>query len=176
LTGIPTTALLLVAGVLGGCGAPPAADGSSGEERLRRPVPADARESRVVRVIDGDTLVLAATGTSRIIGVDTPEVFGRSECFGAQASHHLKRLLPTGTPVFYRLGRDPQDRYGRALIGLWLPGGRSIAADLVAGGFARVLTIAPNTAHAAQLRRLQRRAKRGRRGLWSVCDAEEGRR
>jgi len=78
----------------------------------------------VTRIVDGDTAVLEKLGKSRFIGVDTPEVHGRAECFGAQASAFAKRVL-AGRRIRYSVGMAPRDRYGRALIYVWLQDGRS---------------------------------------------------
>jgi micrococcal nuclease len=130
-------------------------------------VPASARETSVVRVVDGDTVVLRDLGTSRLIGVDTPEVYGARECFGREASAFARRLLASGTRVRYLAGADPRDRYGRRLVYLWLADGRSFNAMLVEGGYATALSIAPNQRYAQRLRRLVRQAKRAERGRWS---------
>src|SRR5438128_1640217 len=71
--------------------------------------------AQVIRVVDGDTLVLSGVGKVRLIGIDTPEVYGQVECFGREASRFAKRELPPGREVTYRLGTEPRDRYGRAL-------------------------------------------------------------
>ena len=83
-------------------------------------------------VVDGDTVVLSSAGKSRLIGVDTPEVFGRRECFGAEASAFAKRTLPAGMRVAVERDAEPRDRYGRSLIYLTLPDGRSFNELLVA--------------------------------------------
>src|SRR4051812_9959267 len=77
-------------------------------------------DARVVRVVDGDTVVLSGLGKTRLIGVDTPEVYGGVECYGREASAFTKRTLPPGESVRYRLGTEPRDRYGRALAYVWL--------------------------------------------------------
>ena len=121
----------------------------------------------VTRVVDGDTVVLSdGIGKSRLIGIDTPEVYGRAECFGPQASAYAKRLL-TGRRVRVRPGAERRDRYGRALVYLWLPDGRFVNELLVAGGWARTLEIEPNVRYAALLRRRSGDARADRRGLWS---------
>ncbi|MCA1681212.1 MAG: hypothetical protein LC777_20860, partial [Actinobacteria bacterium] len=52
-------------------------------------LPAEARTATVVRVVDGDTVELGGgLGKSRLIGVDTPEVYGGVECFGREASSY----------------------------------------------------------------------------------------
>ena len=128
-------------------------DGSGSEEGERGgPAPAGhAASARVLRVIDGDTIEVSIDGQDedvRYIGVDTPET------------------------VF---DRERRDVYGRLLAYVYTraPGGgekpRFVNAALVRHGYARTLTIAPNTAHATQLQRLQARAGRVGRGLWGAC-------
>ncbi len=125
------------------------------------------RRDEVVRVVDGDTVILRSAGRSRLIGVDTPEVSGRPECFGREASAFARRRLPRGLRVTVQRDVDPRDRYGRALVYLRLPGGRSFNAVLVAEGFAVALAIAPNVRHAERFRALARRARERSAGLWS---------
>ena len=125
------------------------------------------REATVTRVVDGDTVVLSGLGRSRLIGIDTPEVFGDPECYGAEASAFSKRLL-TGRRVGWAPGAEPRDRYGRALVYLWLGDGRLVNELLVAAGFARTLEIAPNVRYAERLRRRASEARASGRGLWSA--------
>lgn len=120
----------------------------------------------VTRVVDGDTAVLARLGKSRFIGVDTPEVYGRAECFGAQASAFAKRLLG-GRRIRYTVGSEPRDRYGRALVYIWLQDGRFFNELLVRRGYARPLPIAPNVRYASLFRRRSREARADGQGLWS---------
>jgi micrococcal nuclease len=127
--------------------------------------------ARVERAIDGDTVVLSAgLGTSRLVGVDTPETVKPGapvECFGPQASVFTERVLRPGRPVRYRVAREPVDAYGRALVYIWLPNGRFFNATLVRRGYARPLGIAPNLRYASLFLRLANRANRAERGLWS---------
>lgn len=125
--------------------------------------------SRVERVVDGDTVVVTGLGKARLIGVDTPEVYGGVECFGREASAYAKRLLPAGTPVRYRLGTEPRDRYGRALVHLFLRDGRHVNELLVRNGYAQPLTIPPNVEYADRFVALARAARRAGRGLWAAC-------
>ena len=105
----------------------------------------------------------------RLIGVDTPEVYGQSECFGKEASAFAKRVVPVGTHVRYRLGVDPRDRYGRALAYLYLSDGRMFNELLVARGYATPLTIPPNVDYARRFVKLARRAREQNLGLWRAC-------
>jgi len=131
-------------------------------------LPGDAVSALVTRVVDGDTVVLAGPGKARLIGVDTPEVYGGRECFGSEASAYAKRML-AGRQVDYTVGRERRDRYGRLLVYVWLQDGRSFNALLVAGGYARPLTIRPNDAYARDFGRLAQAARDSKGGLWGVC-------
>ena len=104
-----------------------------------------------------------------MIGVDTPEVFGRVECFGRAASAFTARVLPPGAHVRYRLGVDPRDRYGRALAYVYLSDGRMFNEHLVARGYAVPLTIPPNVEFAGRFVAAARRAREAGRGLWRAC-------
>jgi micrococcal nuclease len=131
----------------------------------------------VVRVVDGDTVELRSAGKSRLIGVDTPEVFGGQECFGREASAFAKRVLRPGLRVRVERDVEERDRYGRTLIYLRLPDGRSFNELLVAEGYAVPLTIPPNVRHAERFRELARRARKRAAGLWSshACDGDPDR-
>lgn len=156
------TAIVVLAGavlVLGGCK-------PLGDERTT-PAAGDRATATVVRVTDGDTVVLTGLGRSRLIGIDTPEVYGRPGCFGREASAFTKQLLQPGDRVRYRLGREPRDRYQRSLIYLWLDDDRFVNELLVGGGYAVPLTIPPNDDYAARFKRLADHAEQQREGLWS---------
>ena len=135
---------------------------------LERAAGTEPRHATVTRVVDGDTVVLSGLGKARVIGVDTPEVHGGAECFGREASAYAERVL-RGRRVRYRLGIEPRDRYGRALVYLWLADGRFFNAMLVRDGRAQPLTIPPNVEYAGRFVRLAREARRAGRGLWSAC-------
>ena len=129
--------------------------------------PRGTTSATVTKNTDGDTLRLSGIGRVRLIGVDTPEVYGGVECYGREASAFTKRVLPPGTRVRYRLGVEPRDRYGRALGYVWLRDGRFFNLMLIDRGYAQVLTIPPNADYADRFRQAQRRARQAERGLWS---------
>ena len=133
-----------------------------------------AVEPRVLEAIDGDTLVVAfANGehdTVRILGVDTPETHHPTkgvQCFGPEAAAYTARRL-TGRIV--QLERDVQTRdiYGRRLAYVIVDGSR-FDDELLRRGYARLLVIAPNRAHARALLAAELDARRHRRGLWRDC-------
>jgi micrococcal nuclease len=152
--------LAVAAALLGGC---------SAEELAEPPGPEGASGARVTRHTDGDTVWLSGIGKVRLIGVDTPEVFGGRECFGRRASAFTARVLRLGRPVRYRLGVEERDRYGRALAYVWLEDGRMFNELLVERGYAQPLTIPPNDEFAARFLAAARRARERRLGLWRAC-------
>jgi micrococcal nuclease len=103
----------------------------------------------------------------RLIGIDTPEVYGEVECYGRKAAAFVRRLLPLGTGVRYRLGAEERDRYGRALVYVWLGDGRFLNRLLVARGYAQTLTIPPNVEYADEFAAVARRARGRGLGLWA---------
>jgi micrococcal nuclease len=128
--------------------------------------PDDGIGARVTRHTDGDTLWLSGVGKVRLIGVDTPEVYGGVECFGREASAFVERLLPLGSRVRYVLGVEERDRYGRALAYVYLDDGRFLNLVLVRRGYAQPLTVPPNVEFAERFAAAARRARASRAGLW----------
>jgi micrococcal nuclease len=155
---------LTLALVFAGC-SDESEDGLSTARSAR--APADAIEAKVTRHTDGDTLWLSGIGKVRLIGIDTPEVYGESQCFGREASAFVERTVPLGAPVSYQLGVEGRDRYGRALAYVWLRDGRFLNRLLAVRGYAQPLTIAPNVEYEDLFVRAARRARAAGRGLWS---------
>ena len=138
--------------------------------------PADSATPTVVRVVDGDTVVVRSGGTEesvRLIGVDTPETKHPTkpvQCFGKEASAFTASVLPPGTAV--RLERDVEehDRYDRLLVYLYrVDDGAFVNLELARQGFAGVLTIPPNVAHTSEFVAAAAEARRAGRGLWGAC-------
>ena len=135
--------------------------------------PLDTTRAQVVRVIDGDTIEVALDGSTedvRYIGIDTPESVAPGqpvECYGRRAAGANERLVG-GTTARLLIGAEPRDPYGRLLA--YVHVGRTfVNAELVRRGFARTLTIAPNTDRAALFDRIEARAAGAGRGLWGAC-------
>jgi micrococcal nuclease len=134
--------------------------------------------ARVVRPVDGDTLVASQGGRQfyvRLLGIDTPETHrpGRPvECGGPEASAHMRELAPPGTRV--RLETDPTqdrvDRYGRLLAYVWLPGGRLIEDEQLRSGWAASYVFdGKPVALYSRLLAAERAASRERLGVWAKC-------
>ena len=151
--------LLFLAAALSGCA-------ESAGERSGSIAPGERTSARVTKHTDGDTLYLSGIGKVRLIGVDTPEVYGGVECFGRRASGFVERVAPLGSRVRYRVGVEERDRYGRALAYVWLRDGRFLNRLLVARGYAQPLTIPPNDEYADVFVDAARGARQASLGLW----------
>jgi micrococcal nuclease len=129
----------------------------------------------VTRIVDGDTIHVSVDGQPvkvRYIGVDTPESRRPGtpvQCFARAASAFNASLL-RGRRVELRTDAERRDRYGRLLAYVYRqPDRLFVNAELVRRGYATVLTIPPNVAHAGEFLALERSARRAGRGLWSAC-------
>jgi micrococcal nuclease len=129
----------------------------------------------VQRVVDGDTIVVRTGGRMervRYIGMDTPESVKPGtpvQCYAKAASAENKQLVQ-GRRVKLVSDAEARDRYGRLLAYVYRErDGLFVNGELVRRGYARPLTVPPNVAHAAELRRLATAARRAGRGLWSRC-------
>lgn len=137
--------------------------------------------ARVTDVVDGDTVkvAVAATGaalTVRVLGIDTPEVFGGVECWGPQASQFAQQTL--GGKTVGLVGdpsQDETDRYGRALRYLVLPGGENYSVLAADAGAARSYVYGGNPVSAHdEIAAAEQRARAANRGLWGPpCNGQE---
>jgi micrococcal nuclease len=128
---------------------------------------------RVVRVLDGDTIVVARGSyedTIRILGVDTPEVHHPKkpvQCYGPEASAFTESELD-GRLVRLEDDVEHRDVYGRRLAYVYL-GRRRFEDVLLERGYARLLVIEPNHAHARSMLEEELAARRHHVGLWGAC-------
>lgn len=139
-------------------------------------IPAGALAMEVVSITDGDTLRLRTDETGgpveagvtldvRLIGIDTPEVYPVYECYGDEAEAELTRLA--GDTVYVTDDQDLEDDYGRTLLYLWAVDGTFINLQLVEGGYAEAIRVAPNEAFYDDLRDAEERAADADLGMWS---------
>ncbi len=146
------------------------------------PVEANAQ---MVRVVDGDTLIVRYDGTNRddrirLLGINTPEVVDPRkpvECFGKEASAYMHKIID-GKRI--RLEGDPQaddvDKYGRLLRNVFLTDGTDINAMMVRDGYAYAYLFFPlNPVRKQQLKKLENSARIAQRGLWSpkTCNGKK---
>lgn len=130
---------------------------------------------KVIKVVDGDTIVVSDNITVRLIGIDTPETVDPRrpvQCFGKEASNKLKSLLSEREIVLQK-DVSETDKYRRLLryIFLPLPDGQILFVNdyMVREGFAKVLTYPPDVKYNEQFRQAEREAREAGRGLWGRC-------
>lgn len=102
--------------------------------------------------------------------MDTPETHHPTnglQCFGPEAASYTQAQLH-GRSVRLEGDVEARDRYGRRLAYVMVDGER-FNDELLRLGYARLLVIEPNHAHARAMLRQELDAKRAGRGLWREC-------
>ena len=166
---------LLAAGALeaGSTSYPKAHGGISEQSRESRHALSETR--LVVRVIDGDTIVVGPNEKVRLIGVDTPETAHpkkAAQCFAKDAKEFTRSMAEQ---KFIRLALDEshaarhhKDRYGRTLAYVYFDDGTMLNAELIRRGYAHAYTRFPFR-HVVEFRRLEHIARSQAVGLWAGC-------
>ena len=129
----------------------------------------------VIRVVDGDTIIADIDGVEtriRLIGIDTPESVSeeaeRNTPEGEVASEYLKNLLEGGS-VYLEYDSELMDTYGRTLCYVYLHDKNTMVNELlVRNGYARTLTIEPNTKYREKLYAAELSAKSSSSGFWET--------
>lgn len=145
-------------------------------------------QAEVSRVVDGDTIVVKHLAGPplpaqriRLIGVNAPEITGRTEPYGKEAAGFVDRLLD-GKVVWLEKDVSDIDRYQRALRYVWLAEPSQsptldeirqhmVNAILVAEGYAQVATFPPDVKYVDLFLNWQQEAREAGRGLWSLAEA-----
>ena len=134
---------------------------------LLGPVAPDETSLPVVRVVDGDTLVVAIDGRDqrvRLLGADAPET---DEHYGPEATTFLTNLL-AGERVVLHYEKSRRDRYGRLLAYVGrAPDGLSVNGEVVRQGYGRVHRDHP-FGKSELFGRYEARARAVPKGLWRV--------
>jgi len=157
--------------------------GSTTNQNARLGISEQSRESRsktfekrlVVRVIDGDTIVIVPNEKVRLIGVDTPETVHPNktvQCFGKDAKEFTRRMVEHKSIRLVldesNVARHHKDRYGRTLAYVYFDDGTMLNAELIRRGYAHTYTRFPFR-HVAEFREMERAARSQAVGLWSSC-------
>lgn len=133
----------------------------------------------VIRVVDGDTIVIDLDGTEtkiRMIGVDTPESVhsdNSKNCqFGKISSDYTENLL-SNQSVSLEYDAEKYDKYGRVLAYVYLDE-NMVNLDLVINGYAVAKEYEPNTKYAEVFTEAQIKAEKAKSGMWSddVSDSD----
>ena len=129
-------------------------------------------EYRVLRVIDGDTLLLEHARTRvRLQGIDTPETVKEHtpvEEWGPEATQYTRRFVQDADGrVQIEIDGEAVDRYGRQLVFVWYQN-RMLNEELVREGLARAkLAYDYSEEKKQRLRKAEDEAQIAGRGIWS---------
>lgn len=130
--------------------------------------------AELIKIIDGDTIKVIINGkeeTVRFLLVDTPETHHPRlgvQTYGPEASAFTKQLLSEST---VQLEKDvsERDKYGRLLMYVYTPDGRSVQEELLKSGLARVAYVyPPNTKYVDEYNTIQKTAQKNNVGIWSI--------
>ena len=154
-----------------------------GPVRLDEP-PAEGHYE-VVRVVDGDTLIILYPSSARrggaadsdaekvrvrLIGIDAPESVKPDhpvEPFGPEAAEFAREFVSQG-PARLRFDRRKLDKYGRLLAYVYV-GDVMLNEELVRRGLARAVHYPGDSESLARrIRAAEQEARAARRGIWSL--------
>ena len=127
-----------------------------------QPLPA----SEVIRVVDGDSLIVKLNGIPqqiRLACVDAPGI-GQYP-YGRLAINAFRGLLPADSAV--KIYPIKKDRYGRTVGHISTPGGVNVAEELVRRGLVFVYTRYLSDCDGPNLLLLESQARDSKRGIWS---------
>lgn len=134
----------------------------------------------VLRVIDGDTIVVDQAGVSetvRLIGIDTPETVHPSkpvQCFGTEAAKMTKSwLTDRRVSLEFDPGEGERDKYHRLLAYVYRDDGLFVNLELIRQGYAFEYTYDLPYLHQAEFKEAEAAARAGQAGLWSSAACAE---
>ena len=126
----------------------------------------------VVRVVDGDTIIVDMDGTKeriRFIGLDAPESVHPDEEqnveYGEIAAAFTTEQLE-GKTVTLEFDVEKRDQYDRLLAYVYLDG-KMFNKTLLEEGHAKVTTYPPNVRYVDDFVALQKQAQRHGKGIWA---------
>jgi len=122
--------------------------------------------TKVIRVVDGDTIEVEDGQKVRYIGVNTPEL-QTSECFATQAAEINKNLV-LGKVVKLKKDVSDTDKYSRLLRYVYI-NDMLVNNELLKNGAAKIETIPPDTKYKNEFTESEKYAKDNNLGLWSNC-------
>ena len=129
-----------------------------------------AYETKVTRIVDGDTIIVELQGKSekiRIIGINTPESVDPRrpvECYGKEASTRAKELLYKKTVTLENY--QERDRHGRVLGYVRMSDGKDFGEIMISSGYAHSFKSYSHS-RLATYNKLEKEARSNQVGLWA---------
>ena len=127
----------------------------------------------VYKVVDGDTFWMTDENKLetkvRLIGIDSPETRNtrkkKKGYYGKEAKEYLQNLI-LNKYVFIEQDVQSRDRYGRLLAYVYTENDVFVNANLIANGYAVIMTVPPNVKYEEQFYNLQKTAREDGLGMW----------
>jgi micrococcal nuclease len=116
---------------------------------------------KVIRVIDGDSIVLEGNRHVRYIGIDAPE----KDEFGYLEATQANRELVEGKKVTLEKDISERDKFGRLLRYVYVDN-IFVNAEMIRLGFAQASLYPPDIKHQPYLKAMEVEAKQLRKGIW----------
>ena len=129
----------------------------------------------VIRVIDGDSIIVDRDIEVRLIGIDAPE---SGECFFQESRDALIELI-NGKNVELKKDISGMDDFGRLLGYVFLPSDSEYEDEifvnqyLLEQGYADVLPLGQDMAYRRFLTSSRNQAITKRKGIWEACENQE---
>lgn len=148
---------------------------SSVEDIFKKEVVLEERQAEIVRVIDGDTVVVKTDKGEeeriRLLLIDTPESVHPTEpeqLFGKESSDYAKEVLREGDIVKLEVGNPERDHYERLLAYIWIDD-INFNQLMIEKGYARVgYVYEPNTKYLKEFEEAEIKAKNKKENIWSI--------
>jgi len=144
-----------------------------------------AEKYRLIRVVDGDTIIIDYNGSHekiRLIGIDTPEASNNPKTRrdaersnvdvdsiieqGKKATAFVEQILLDEEYVLVEFDVQKRDRYKRLLAYIYLQDGRMLNEIIVRSGYASLMTIPPNVKYKDRFLKAYRAARDEKLGFW----------
>lgn len=142
-------------------------------------------KATVLRIVDGDTLVIFYDGRTesiRLIGIDTPESKANRKAqrdsqrsrqdielitaMGKEAAAYVRTIAAEGTVIGIEFDVQKRDKFQRLLAYAYLPNGQMLNEEIVKAGYAGVMTYPPNVKYQERFMKAYREAREAGRGLY----------
>lgn len=130
---------------------------------------------RVSRVVDGDTIEVTKDERKekvRLSGINTPETVDprkKVECFGKEASAHVKEILMgQNVTLVSDNSQTKYDKYGRLLAYVYREDGLFVNKHMIQEGYAYEYTYKVPYLFQKEFKEAQKEAESKGKGLWGV--------
>jgi endonuclease YncB( thermonuclease family) len=145
---------------------------SQNSQQIQTQVQSNRYLHTVVKVYDGDTIILQNGERVRLLGINTPEIESRhrTDETGGQAAKQWLQDKLHGDKVYLEYDKQLRDKYQRLLAHCFLPDDEHLNKTILEAGLASLSILPPNIHYSQTLILAQQEAEQGKRGIWSQAE------